>query len=441
MTNCVSHDIRDGVHIHIFHRDLRIVDNTALISASANHPIIPIFIFDNAQIREDRNVFYNTNSIQFMCESLIDLNSFLLREGTYLRLYQGEYFDCLNTAIKESGKNVLSIGENMDYTPFAKERQRMTLKYAEERNLRYIICEDIYLNNPGRILNGSGDPYQKFTPFYEASKRKPVAKPVRTSPKWAILPEKPNRTHSDTDIIEMINRILPSRNNRIHARGGRRNALQILTALPGIVAHYDNTRDIPSIETSNLAAHNHFGTVSIREVYWSIKGGHKATEFIRQLYWRDFYGHICAFCDYLYHYSPYMVRTVPGAPTVPSHFPYPKDDRWVFDVELFDKWATGRTGHELIDAGMHQLVLTGYMHNRVRLLCADYLTKTLKVYWKWGEYFFAKHLIDYDYAQNFGNWCWVASILPFGSAPFRKLNPDRQLRDYDNDRQYVKKWL
>ena len=198
-----------------------------------------------------------------------------------------------------------------------------------------------------------------------------------------------------------------------------------------------------AIETSRLSAHNHFGTVSIREVYWAARDarGKHLDEFIRQLYWRDFYGHICYAFNTLYGVNPYDFWT--EADTDPERrrkatSPVYKDPKI---LQAFENWTKGKTGAELVDAGMRQLLEEGFIHNRARLVVADYLVKELGVPWRWGERWFAQHLVDYDFAQNFGNWCWVASVLPFSQAPFRRHIPDRIQERLDPDRIYTERWL
>jgi deoxyribodipyrimidine photo-lyase len=169
--------------------------------------------------------------------------------------------------------------------------------------------------------------------------------------------------------------------------------------------------------------------VSIRESYAVGRRHSNLTEFVRQLYWRDFYGQICWAFEGLYGESPYAFQG---------------KGPWKADAAAqakFAKWSAGRTGQPIVDAGIKQLLATGYMHNRVRLVVASYLVKDLKVYWRWGEAFFAQHLVDYDLAQNFGNWCWVSSVLPFSQPPFRRFDPERTAEAIDPDGAYRAKWL
>ena len=175
-----------------------------------------------------------------------------------------------------------------------------------------------------------------------------------------------------------------------------------------------------------LSAHNHYGTVSIREVH--ARGTTLGlTEFVRQLWWRDFYGNIMADFETLYGVGAYEFQA-----KAPEQSGRAK--------KAFADWCAARTGVPLVDAGMRELLTTGYMHNRVRLVVASWLTKDMGVHWRLGERFFAKHLVDYDPAQNMMNWIWVASKLPFASAPFRRVDAYTTAKRFDPEGTYVAKW-
>jgi deoxyribodipyrimidine photo-lyase len=296
---------------------------------------------------------------------------------------------------------------------------------------------------PGSILNAQKRPFQKFTPFWEAARRRSVARPLDNKPiVWKSSPSSVDHAITIEDAYDKF--IVPAgRIGRQVRHGGRTEALKLLRNLP---ANYDTTRDLLAHETSRLSAHNHYGTVSIREVYWAARDardahGKKLDEFIRQLYWRDFYGHICYSFDTLYGVNPYDFWT--SADTNPERRRKATGPEYTDPSirEAYESWTRGETGAELVDAGMRQLLAEGFIHNRARLVVADYLVKELGVPWRWGERWFAQHLVDYDFAQNFGNWCWVASVLPFSQAPFRRHNPERIQLKLDPERKYTQHWL
>ncbi len=183
-------------------------------------------------------------------------------------------------------------------------------------------------------------------------------------------------------------------------------------------------RDIPSLKTTGLSAHNKFGTLSIRQVYDVFVA--TAPDLARQLYWRDFYTHLA------YHF-PYVFK---GA------FNKKYDAvAWKNNKAWFERWCLGTTGFPIVDAGMRQLNATGYMHNRVRMIVASFLTKDLHIHWQWGERYFAQKLVDYDPAVNNGSWQWAASTGADAQPYFRIFNPWLQQKKFDEDARYIKTWV
>lgn len=402
--------------LYIFHRDLRLADNRTLEAAAVqarklHTKVVPVFIFTEVQVTA-KNRFKSNNSIQFMLESLADLES---ATGDHLNFWMGA--DQAVVLKKHLGADLATthIFETADYTPFARARQEATQRLVPEG--QYHLIDDTYLTEPGTVLTGGGRMFQKFTPFWNAAKSKPVPHPKGT-PRiiWA------GRRSDSLSLAAIKRKILPEENPEIHVHGGRAEGVKLLRRIP---RNYAEIHDIPAERTTNLSAHHHFGTVSIRETFHA---AHGLPELQRQLYWRDFYGHICAAFEELYGESPYEFQAGTAEPG------------WKYDRAVFKRWAEGRTGVPIVDAAMHQLLQTGYMHNRARLIVSNYLVKDQKIYWRWGERFFAQHLVDYDFAQNFGNWAWVASVFPWSQAPFRSLKAERQAERFDKDGRYVQKW-
>jgi deoxyribodipyrimidine photo-lyase len=401
--------------VFLFHRDLRIVDNRGLEVAAAlarqhGTQVLPLFIFTPQQVT--RNPLKSAPSIQFMLDSLEDLESEIAKQDGVLRFAYGSTVDVLKICMAPGD----AIVDVRDYTPFAKQRESDIRAFAEKNDIQYECVDDIYLTTPGTVRTGTGRTFQKFTPFWETARRKPVDKPKRIRVPWwkgrVVLGD------AATTLSEMRRTLVPRRLTGVRP-GGRAEALTILKHIP---TPYEKTHDRLDAPTSHLSAHNHFGTVSIREVYWSTD----QDAFRRQLYWRDFYGHIMADFETLYGVGPYEFQ----APT-----------RWrKGEKEVFDAWSKAETGVPLVDAGMRELLETGFMHNRARLVVASWLVKDKGVHWRWGERFFAKHLVDYDPAQNMMNWIWVASVLPFASAPFRRHDPERSAEKGDPEGVYREQW-
>lgn len=439
----------------LFHRDLRIVDHRALDAASkrGGAPVIPLFVFTPEQVSE-KNTLRSFHSIQFMLESLKDLETAIRGDGGKLLFAYGDTAAVLRSLHRRCAAvgGLGALIETADYTPYARKRTEAMRALAAELGAEYESVADSYLLEPGTATNKSGRTFQKFTPFYEAVRGRKIDAPHgRASVRWAgagvFKPvarggtratghkggarrtrgtRKIRRIPGEVTLDAMIRRLLPrGPNAEIAIHGGRAEGLKLLDAIP---RDYAAIHDVPSRQTSMLSAHNHFGTVSIREVY--AKG--KAlglTEFVRQLWWRDFYGHIMADFKGLYGVDAYEFQRSP------SRAPSEKAKK------AFADWCAAKTGVPLVDAGMNQLLRTGYMHNRVRLVVASWLIKDMGVHWRLGERFFAKHLVDYDAAQNMMNWIWVASVLPFAQAPFRRIDAYTTAKKFDPDGKYVKKWL
>jgi deoxyribodipyrimidine photo-lyase len=432
------------VLIYLFHRDLRTADQPGLQFARKEYPgakIIPIFIFTPAQVTN--NPYKSSNSVRFLIESLEDLHD---DTDSKLSIYYGdtlsileELFQVLSTNPKY---NLVGLIETKDYTPFAIKRQQEVRGLCALSGIEFYQVEQTYLTEPGTVLNQQGRMFQKFTPFWESAQKYQVGQPILAPLKniWVDGP----KTAQSISLKKARDIFLDQEDLGEKVRqGGRICGLTLLSKLPD---NYDTTHDLLAVETSRLSAHNHYGTVSIREVYWAAKDQMSGRTkkhldgFIRQLYWRDFYGHICWAFQGLYGCSPYDFWTENDPDTTRRNKATAAIYKSQKVKDAFEKWTKGQTGAELVDAGMNQLLAEGFIHNRARLVCADYLVKELGVPWRWGEKWFAQHLVDYDFAQNFGNWCWVASVLPFSQAPFRRHNPETIQKRLDPDRIYTSKW-
>jgi deoxyribodipyrimidine photo-lyase len=402
--------------LFIFRRDLRIIDNTCLNQmTNLCDKVYPIFIFTPEQVGST-NKFKSDNSVQFMIESLIDLNK--ATNGKLLCFY-GHNVSIIKNLIKDLDINC--IGFNVDYTPYASKRDSEIEKLCQQMNVELILYHDYYLHPPGTILNGTGNPYQKFTPYYNVASKKHVESPahkknIAFASTTKILQGKINLGQAQSKFIKKFNDI-------ILVHGGRQNALkQIISALKNTKS-YTTTRDQLSLHTSELSAYIKFGCVSIREVY---KHFRSRTAFIRQLYWRDFYATVLA-------YFPHVLGSA-------MNKKYNKI-KWHHNTNWFNAWKNGNTGFPVVDAAMRQLNETGYMHNRARLIVASFLVKTLLISWEKGEEYFATKLTDYDPASNNLNWQWCASTAIDSQPYFRIFNPWSQQEEYDPNCEYIKKWI
>ena len=407
--------------LFIFHRDLRMIDNIGLITASHTcKELYVCFIFTPEQVGKN-NSYRSQNAIQFMIESLEDLSKEIAKNGGHLCIYYGKQLKIIEHFINKVG--ITSVHFNRDYTPYAIERQNETANYCKKRN---IVCEtyaDYYLHEPGTIKSGgSKNIYKKYTPFYEATIDLKVEQPLRTYVKNLAK----NHPGIDSEMtLTKAAQLFVKANPDILVHGGRANGLKRLKESLPEQNHYDKTRDFFINKTSFLSAYLKFGCISIREVYYAYKEKYGVKHgLIRELLWRDFFAHI------LYAYPETMTKSYNN-----QHV------KWSRSKSNFDRWCRGETGFPAIDAGMRQLNATGYMHNRLRMATANFLTKTLLIDWREGAKYFAQKLTDYDVASNQGNWQSVASTGVYATPYFRDMNPWIQSKQYDNNCEFIKKWI
>ena len=405
--------------LFIFRRDLRLDDNTGLIAAfNMSENVIPCFIFDPRQV-EKQNDFRSLNSIQFMMESLDDLEKQLKAKKGKLYRFYGVAEDVISQLLKK--EKIEAVFVNRDYTPFSIKRDRQIRKHCNKHAIDFNSFSDILLHEVDEIRTGNGDPYTIFTPYYKKASqvlvRKPekIKKPGFYSKNITISASKKKYTQS-----------LGYENPHIHVHGGRKHALKILKSLFKF-KDYAKVRDYPSIPTTNLSAYIKYGNVSIREVYYAMQKalGSKST-LSRQLYWHDFYTQLAYFSPYVFG-EPFRLKY--------------KKIKWSTSTKNFDTWCQGLTGFPIVDAGMRQLNATGYMHNRVRMIVGSFLTKDLHINWLWGEKYFAQLLVDYDPCVNNGNWQWSSSTGADASPYFRIFNPWLQQKKFDPECTYIKKWI
>jgi deoxyribodipyrimidine photo-lyase len=405
--------------LFIFRRDLRVVDNTTLylLNEQCKH-IYAIFIFTPEQVTS-KNQFKSDNAIQFMMESLeeLDINC----DNGKLHTFYGNNERVIAECIRAWKIDVL--GFNADYSPYAIERDEGIAKLCHKMGVHLIREHDYYLHVPGTILTSSGNkPYQKFTPYYESAIRIRPQPPKRARNIHFVKGSTSGMSYKIT-LSEARERFVKRENPAILVHGGRTHAIELLKSAVKTQFRYFSTRDQPSKPTSLLSASIKFGCVSIREVYATFKSNHT---FTRQLYWRDFYANIL-----------FSFPHVLGNAMKPNY----QGIRWHHNTSWFKAWCKGQTGFPIVDAGMRQLNETGYMHNRVRLIVASFLTKTLLISWEYGEMYFARKLTDYDPASNNGNWQWIASTGADSQPYFRIFNPTEQGKTVDPECEYIKTWI
>ncbi|KKP36099.1 MAG: Deoxyribodipyrimidine photo-lyase [candidate division TM6 bacterium GW2011_GWF2_32_72] len=410
--------------IFIFRRDLRLFDNTGLNEAlKQSENVFPCFIYNPIQVT-DKNKFKSNNCLQFMNESLDDLASQLKTNGSILNLLYGPTEKVITDLIKNN--NIEAIFVNNDYTPFSKKRDQSIAKLCKKLKIEFFTFEDALLNPPEKTLKKDNKPYTVFTPYWRNASKFTVETPIKTLNSKSLAKATAKISASYKKLSSVLRQAQDERNNEIATHGGRKNCLAILNKISQF-KDYSKTHDIPCLKTTMLSAHNKFGTCSIREVYHKLKDElGRNHPILRQLYWRDFFTQIT-----------YFFPHVLGKPFKEKYLKL----NWKNSKPNFKKWCEGKTGFPIVDAGMHELNTTGFMHNRVRMITASFLIKDLHINWLWGEKYFAQNLVDYDPAVNNGNWQWVASTGCDAQPYFRIFNPWNQQKRFDPGCEYIKKWI
>lgn len=388
--------------IFIFTRDIRIEDNTGLNYACKNYKnIIPLFIFTDSQIGK-YNKYKSERSIDFMKSALIALNSQLEGKLNIIKSNKEYISSVLKDIIKK--EKVDSVVINKDYTPYSKQREFKLEKYCKQNSLKFDCIED-YLLNGSFVLNGKGEHYKKFTPFYNI-----------------VIKNKIRTPYTNPEILNKIIKINSFYRFNLKSSIKLHNVIDILNIKKNYIKNYTKQREIVKVDGTRISVYLKFGLVSIRQVYQAVKGNN---DFIRSLIWRDFY--------YTYYYfSPKALD---------QGDQYKENFKWNSDTKFLTAWKNGKTGYPIVDAGMRQMNETGYMHNRVRMIVASFLTKTLIIDWKNGEMYFSNKLLDIDWIINTGNWQNVVSVAKHSQPYFRVFNPWLQSKKYDKECEYIKRWV
>jgi deoxyribodipyrimidine photo-lyase len=309
---------------------------------------------------------------------------------------------------------VVEVFANRDYEPYARDRDQKIYAFLQQHQIQFHGYKDHVIFEKDEVMKDDGKPYTVYTPYSRKWKLKLnpfYLKPYPTQKYFShFLKDKKGKIHTHAEIGFEIPQNVEYPSSQFNEQ---------------VISKYDETRDIPSIMgTSRLSIHLRFGTISIRQLAsFALKTNEK---YLNELIWRDFYQMI------LYHFPH----------TVEKSFK-PAYDRivWENNENDFKKWCEGKTGYPIVDAGMRELNHTGYMHNRVRMIVASFLTKNLLIDWRWGERYFAEKLLDFDLASNVGGWQWAAGCGCDAAPYFRIFNPESQAEKFDPEGLYQRKWL
>jgi len=399
------------MNIFWFRRDLRLNDNAGLYHALKNgKPVVPVFIYDTNILDdlEDKD----DARVNFIHSTLVELNNQLIALGSKLNIYHGTPENIFKQITEEF--KVEKVFTNSDYEPYAIERDDKIVKILGSKEITFHSYKDHVIFEKNEVVKEDGTPYVVFTPY---------------SRKWkALLSEFYLNTYPAEIYFSNFYKSAPAQIPSLESIGFKKSKLKIPSdKIPDqIIQDYKKDRDYPGKKgTSRLGIHLRFGTISIRELALYVKN--RSAEYLNELIWRDFYQMV------LFHF-PHIGR---GEAFKKEY------DRieWRNNEKEFENWCRGRTGYPLVDAGIRELNETGFMHNRVRMVTASFLTKHLLVDWRWGEAYFARLLLDYDFASNNGGWQWSAGSGCDAAPYFRIFNPVAQAKRFDPELQYVKKWV
>jgi deoxyribodipyrimidine photo-lyase len=398
-----------AITIFWFRRDLRLHDNAALWSAlKSGNPVLPIFIFDKTILdllpKKDARV-------EFIHQEIAAMKTVLESKGSSLRLFYGTPNEVFKQLTEEY--NISEVWTNRDYEPYAQVRDKAIFELLQEKNIAFKGAKDHVIFEKDEVTKDDKKPYTVFTPY--SRKWKATLKPYHYK-------AYPNEKYENAYL-----KTAPFENITLSSMGFEASGIEIPSREISIdiIEKYDQTRDIPSIRgTSRLSLHLRFGTVSIRELTKIALV--KNEKWLNELIWRDFYQMI------IWHF-PHSVE---------GSFK-PQYDRleWINDDGDFEKWCKGKTGYPIVDAGMRELNATGFMHNRVRMIVASFLTKHLLIDWRWGERYFAEKLLDFELASNIGGWQWAAGSGCDAAPYFRIFNPTSQTEKFDPQKKYIKHWV
>lgn len=396
------------VNIFWFRRDLRLHDNAGLHHALAgSHPVVPVFVFDTNILEQlddktDRRV-------EFIHLALNNLQQQLLSLGSTLDIFYGTPIDFFHHLLNKY--TIEQVFTNNDYEPYALERDEAIRSLLQSKGILFSSYKDQVIFEKNEVVKDDGRPYTVYTPY---------------SKKWkATITDADLQSYPTPDkFFQQAPLPIPS----LKDIGFTGTGAPFPSSKPdkALIKQYDKTRDFPAMEgTSRLGVHLRFGTISIRELVRETMPLNQT--YVNELIWREFYSMI------LWQF-PHVGK---GKAFKPEYDLI----QWRNNEEEFERWCHGSTGYPIVDAGMREMNATGFMHNRVRMITASFLSKHLLIDWRWGEAYFASKLLDYELANNNGGWQWAAGSGCDAAPYFRIFNPTLQTKRFDPQLAYIKKWV
>jgi deoxyribodipyrimidine photo-lyase len=397
------------MNIFWFRRDLRLEDNVGLFHAlQSDAEVLPIFIFDSkilSQLPKD------DARVTFIWQQLEYIQNQLKTIGKSLAVFHGSPLDVFQNIISEI--KITAVFTNHDYEPYARKRDLEVNKLFKENGIEFKTSKDQVIFEKSEVTKDDGKPYVVYTPY---------------SKKWKEHFENITLQHykSVDGLSKIADHSYPFLSLKDIGFEASKIKIPDYDVSNSLIDNYEETRNFPALDkTSHLGIYLRFGAVSIRKMVAKAIESKNET-FLKELIWREFFMQIL------------------------WHFPHTKNEsfkskydaiQWENNEALFEKWCRGKTGYPFVDAGMRELNATGHMHNRVRMIVASFLCKHLLIDWRWGETYFASKLLDYEMASNVGNWQWAAGSGVDAAPYFRIFNPTEQVKKFDKDLKYIKKWI
>lgn len=399
------------MNIFWFRRDLRLTDNAGLYNAlRSDEKVQCIFIFDKNIVdkledRDDARVSFIFNQVNKLKKELNEL-------GSDLNIYYSTPTEVFKNIANNT--SVRCVFTNRDYEPYALKRDEEVKNILNQKSIGFKTFKDHVIFEKDEVAKDDGKPYIVFTPYKNKWHKK------LNSFYLSSYPTEKYYHNFKSKSLETTNPIT------LESMGFIRSNLEIPPIeYQSILKEYQTKRDFPSEKgTSKISIHLRFGTVSIRELARNAQS--QSEVWLNELIWRDFYSMI------LFHF-PHAARN--------SFKPAYDKIIWRNNEEEFRQWCNGKTGYPIVDAGMRELNVTGFMHNRVRMIVASFLIKHLLIDWRWGEAYFARKLLDFDLASNNGGWQWASSSGCDAAPYFRIFNPSEQTKKFDPQFLYIKKWV
>jgi deoxyribodipyrimidine photo-lyase len=423
------------MQLHWHRDDLRCSDNVALSAAAANAEedgaVVPVFVFD-----DDVLAHASSNRVAFMLDALASLRADYRERGSDLLVRRGDPREVLVALADDVGAD--RVVWNRAHSGVGRKRDEDVRAALDDADVAHEDFEDAICHEPGSITTNEGTPYQVYTYFWKKWRDRPKDESNDAPGERALFaPENVDVDGGTGDLPTPDGLGFDESTADLPEAGTDAARDRLLSFLDADVYRYGDQRDYPAEDcTSHLSVDLKWGTIGVREVHEEVVAARdmadteaereSVEEFRGQLAWREFYMHVL-------HYNPEVVAA--------NYKEYEREIAWRNDPEELAAWKRGETGYPIVDAGMRQLREEGYVHNRVRMIVASFLTKDLQVDWREGYQHYCDHLVDHDTANDNGGWQWAASTGTDAQPYFRIFNPMTQGEDYDPDAAYIKEYV